>query len=71
VIIRQDKDLRYQASKPCAHCLYIIKRSRKIKSITYSIADDVVTESINLIATSHVSQGHRLSKHKHMIDTIN
>jgi len=62
LVVTRTHGENYQESKPCMHCIHIIKRTCKIKKITYSTVAGLVSESVLYIDTSHVSLGNRKGK---------
>jgi len=51
--------VHFRDSKPCKHCIEIIRRCR-IKSVTYSSGDgEFITEKVCNMYSNHVSFGRR------------
>jgi len=58
IVIRIDANENLTNSKPCNHCIEIM-RSYGVRKVTYSTKEGIcVTESINIIS-GHISSGYR------------
>jgi tRNA(Arg) A34 adenosine deaminase TadA len=64
VVLRKNVNNEYVTSKPCKHCLDILKSSDieqfiNIKNITHHDGSAFITETLNVIKNNHVSSGWR------------